>query len=230
MTMLRNVNMPWHHGERSMSVWDFSDLVGESGKAIHNIGPEEKHIRLHFFNLLVIENWKFSQTEITRTMSAGLSSIHLKYLLITVPSRYACEIKMVHQEDAGLNVEMAKLAFSKGIWSYACKMDGALRKYSPISHPLRSSAMTAVAFIQKVRTISHHRLLVPPELDTITNTIRRTLPRSLVSGKKFSRTSKKWIGNGGLLLLGGVICLSLCRSRLCTKIAMPCLLKKLTKR
>ncbi|CAA0829553.1 Polyketide cyclase/dehydrase and lipid transport superfamily protein [Striga hermonthica] len=47
-----------------------------------------------------------------------------------VPGRNACEIKMVHQEDAGLNVEMAKVAFAKGIWNYVRKMDDALRKYS----------------------------------------------------------------------------------------------------
>ncbi|GJT61931.1 zinc finger, RING/FYVE/PHD-type, transmembrane fragile-X-F-associated protein, partial [Tanacetum coccineum] len=49
---------------------------------------------------------------------------------IGIPGRNACEIKMVHQEDAGLNVEMAKVIFAKGIWSYVCKMDNALRKYS----------------------------------------------------------------------------------------------------
>lgn len=66
---------------------------------------------------------------------------------IAVPGRNACEIKMVHQEDAGLNVEMAKLVFSKGIWSYVCKMDAALRKYTPVSHP---QVMTAVTLMQKV--------------------------------------------------------------------------------
>lgn len=59
---------------------------------------------------------------------------------------------MVHQEDAGLNVEFAKLAFAKGIWSYVCKMEDALRKYSSI-RPLQSSSMTAVSLIQKVRFI-----------------------------------------------------------------------------
>ncbi|XP_050381178.1 uncharacterized protein LOC126798297 isoform X2 [Argentina anserina] len=66
-----------------------------------------------------------------------------------VPGRNATEIKMYHQEDAGLNVEMAKLAFAKGIWSYICKMDSALRKYSTISNDQSSSAATAVTLIQK---------------------------------------------------------------------------------
>lgn len=77
--------------------------------------------------------------------------------LFTVPGRNACEIQMFHQEDAGLNVEMAKLAFAKGIWSYVCKMDSALRKYSGISHPQSSSAVT---LIQKVGTVSIHNSLI----------------------------------------------------------------------
>ncbi|PRQ58169.1 putative START-like domain-containing protein [Rosa chinensis] len=66
-----------------------------------------------------------------------------------VLGRNACEIKMYHQEDAGLNVEMAKLAFAKGVWSYVCKMDSALRKYSAISNDQSSSATTAVTLIKK---------------------------------------------------------------------------------
>lgn len=73
--------------------------------------------------------------------------------LITVPGRNACEIKMFHHEDAGFNTEIAKLAFAKGIWSYVCKMDNALRKYSAISHPQSSSAVTALTLIQKVCTV-----------------------------------------------------------------------------
>lgn len=58
---------------------------------------------------------------------------------------------MCHQEDAGLNVEMAKLAFARGIWSYICKMDNALRDYSAMSHLRMGPAVTAVSLIQKVR-------------------------------------------------------------------------------
>lgn len=67
-----------------------------------------------------------------------------------VPGRDACEIAMVHQEDAGLNSEMAKLAFSKGIWSYICKMDAALWKYSSMSHDGLSLNLSAVKLVQKV--------------------------------------------------------------------------------
>lgn len=74
------------------------------------------------------------------------------HLLIfaAVPGRDACEIAMVHQEDAGLNVEVAKIAFAKGIWSYVCKMDSALRKYSTALCSKRSPLLTSLKFIQKV--------------------------------------------------------------------------------
>ncbi|KAJ6915675.1 hypothetical protein NC652_018359 [Populus alba x Populus x berolinensis] len=147
----------------------------------------------------------------------------------SVPGRNACEIKMFHQEDAGLNVEMAKLAFSRGIWSYVCKMNNALRKYSVISHPQTGPAVTAVSLTQKV----------PPELETMNSltdtqaTLTLTAPRGLVTGeakeKKFPRPSRKIIGNG-LLLLGGIICLSRGRSSLCAKVAMAFILTKLRKR
>lgn len=65
-----------------------------------------------------------------------------------VPGRNACEIRMVHQEDAGLNAEMAKHAFVKKIWSYVCKMDDALRKYT-VKKPNRAGPRLS---IQKVRT------------------------------------------------------------------------------
>ena len=74
--------------------------------------------------------------------------------IITVPGRNACEITMLHQEDAGLNMEMAKVAFSKGIWNYVCKMDNALRRYSVISRRLSSSVATSVNLMQKVSTVS----------------------------------------------------------------------------
>lgn len=60
---------------------------------------------------------------------------------------------MVHQEDAGLNIEMAKLAFAKGIWSYVCKMDDALRQYSALDRSQLTSGVSAVTLIQKVRTM-----------------------------------------------------------------------------
>ncbi|KAK9099662.1 hypothetical protein Scep_023092 [Stephania cephalantha] len=141
-----------------------------------------------------------------------------------VPGRDACEIKMVHQEDAGLNVELAKLVFAKGIWSYVCKMDAALRKYNSSSQNALAPHASAVTFMQKV----------PPEVEIENNTI----PLSLVEGtqaigenkgKKFlRRPSKKVITNS--LIIIGVLCLSHGKFSLVAKVAMAGVLKKLSKR
>ncbi|KAL5699732.1 hypothetical protein ACHQM5_030594 [Ranunculus cassubicifolius] len=139
-----------------------------------------------------------------------------------VPGRNACEIKVIHQEDAGLNVDMAKLVFSKGIWSYVCKMDVALRKY--VGHCQSNSVATAVTLMQKV----------PSELDTaavpvVNRSFSTTRQESESREKKtlLRRPSGKMIANG-LLVIGGVLCLTRGHSSLSTKIAMACILKKLT--
>ncbi|KAI9195115.1 hypothetical protein LWI28_011847 [Acer negundo] len=145
-----------------------------------------------------------------------------------VPGRNACEIKMFHQEDNGLNVEMAKLAFSRGIWSYVCKMDNALRKYSVISHPQTSAAVSAVTLIQKV----------PLELEAINSISPPESPTATINGlytseskeKKLSRRPSKKVVAKGLLLLGGAICLSRGHSALGAKVAMAYILTKLHKR
>jgi hypothetical protein len=118
-----------------------------------------------------------------------------------VPGRNACEIKMIHQEDAGLNVEMAKLAFAKGIWSYVCKMNDALRKYKP------TTTSNAVTFIHKAPPVSE-------------DTSLRKLARTASSQKRITN---------GLLVLGGLICLSRGHSSFGAKVAVACILGKLTK-
>lgn len=82
------------------------------------------------------------------------------FFKIPVPGQNACEITMFHQEVAGLNVEMAKLAFSKGIWSYVCKMDNALRSYSAIRGQLSSSVTTSVNLLQKVSAVCFIHYLI----------------------------------------------------------------------
>ncbi|KAH7550551.1 hypothetical protein JRO89_XS13G0214900 [Xanthoceras sorbifolium] len=145
-----------------------------------------------------------------------------------VPGRNACEIKMFHQEDAGLNVEMAKLAFSKGIWSYVCKMDNALRKYSMNSHPQTIATVSAVTLIQKV----------PVGLEAINRMNSPASPTATIHGlytgeakeKKLSRRPSKKVVVKGLLLLGGAICLSRGHSALGAKVAIAYILTKLHKR
>uniref|UniRef100_A0A7C9EBC2 START domain-containing protein n=1 Tax=Opuntia streptacantha TaxID=393608 RepID=A0A7C9EBC2_OPUST len=169
----------------------------------HPLAPrQKKYVRVAFFR----SGWRIRQ----------------------VPGTNACEIKMVHQEDAGLNVELARLAFAKGVWGYVCKMEDALRKYS-LHRPRSILAMTAVSLMQKV----------PPELEgtstaTQSCTSSRDAMHSQVEGGANSRRltrkpSKKLIANG-LLLLGGLICLSHGNAGLAAKVATAYILKKLSKR
>ncbi|CAH8255738.1 unnamed protein product [Arabidopsis lyrata] len=146
-----------------------------------------------------------------------------------VPGRNACEIKMFHQENAGLNVEMAKLAFSKGIWSYVCKMENALCKYIATSHRTQGPILSAVTLMKKV----------PSELETQTDNVTASIGTSSGEGllshvvakqkKKLRKPSKKLIAKG-LVLVGGAICLSRGHSALGAKVALAYLLTKLNKR
>ncbi|KAK7349057.1 hypothetical protein VNO77_06107 [Canavalia gladiata] len=144
-----------------------------------------------------------------------------------VPGRNASEITMFLQEDAGLNMEMAKLAFRKGIWNYVCKMDDALRKYSTISYDISSSVTTSVNLMHKVPAcldpITSNTSPAHPSIfhDQVTDESHvRMIPR---------RPSKKLLAKS-LLLLGGVICLSRGHSSLGAKVAMAYILTKLSKR
>ncbi|CAA7408326.1 unnamed protein product [Spirodela intermedia] len=138
----------------------------------------------------------------------------------------ACEIKMVHQEDAGLNVELARIAFAKGIWSYICKMNSALRDYS-----------------LRMRPPLPMLVQVPLSLEGDTETVTPGAYESSSGGavlvkqtggddpgenlKLLSRKpSKTWIAKG-LLLVGGIVCLSRGHSTLGTQLAVACILKKL---
>ncbi|KAI9087297.1 hypothetical protein K1719_030767 [Acacia pycnantha] len=159
-----------------------------------------------------------------------LAPYHRKYVRVKffrsgwrirkVPGRNACEITMFHQEDAGLNTEMAKLAFKGGIWSYVCKMDKALRGYSSRS----SSVTTSANLMQKV----------PTRLDTTnSNGAHPTILHEHVTNESpkktlFKRPSRKFLANS-LLLVGGAICLSRGHSSLGAKVALAYVLTKLGK-
>jgi hypothetical protein len=69
--------------------------------------------------------------------------------IFSVAVRDACQITVLHHEDNGMNIEMAKLAFSKGIWNYICKMNHALRHY-PQHHSPSKSILTMQRLIKKV--------------------------------------------------------------------------------
>ncbi|THU72167.1 hypothetical protein C4D60_Mb04t09260 [Musa balbisiana] len=153
-------------------------------------------------------------------------------LSVTVPGRDACEMTLVHQEDAGINIEMVKLGFAKGAWSYVSKMNNALREYSSCS-PIHLTPVSTL-----------HRLIkkIPPELEANADTSVEEVPkrsssvsgrrsRANISQKKPSRSPKRWILANGLLLLGGIICLSRGgrSTTVGTQLAVPCILKKLMK-
>ncbi|KAL1221470.1 hypothetical protein V5N11_035606 [Cardamine amara subsp. amara] len=149
-----------------------------------------------------------------------------------VPGRNACEIKMFHQENAGLNVEMAKLAFSKGVWSYVCKMESALCKYiAATSDRAQGHSLSAVTLIKKV----------PPELeetqiDDVTASMGTSsggeglLSQDVAKQKKLLRKPSKKLIAKGMVLVGGAICLSRGHSALGAKVALAYLLTKLNKR
>ncbi|KAI8544863.1 hypothetical protein RHMOL_Rhmol08G0328000 [Rhododendron molle] len=136
-----------------------------------------------------------------------------------LPGRNACEIKMVHQEDAGLNAEMAKLAFSKGIWSYVCKMDHALRQYSAVKCLQSSLGVTAVTLIQQV----------PEELNSLAHISGPTYPENSATNcgqiacegreRKFLKRPSNKLMAKGLILLGGAFCMSRGHSNLGAKLA-----------
>ncbi|KAF8758216.1 hypothetical protein HU200_010581 [Digitaria exilis] len=143
------------------------------------------------------------------------------------PGRDACQITVLHHEDNGMNIEMAKLAFSKGIWSYICKMNNALRRYPQHGNPSVSiltmqklmkkfpddleAAMDATLPASQTRAAT-----VVPSTQTA-----RTSPCKL-PGKKSSR---QMIASG-LLLVGSIVCLSRGRSNLGAQLAMALFLKK----
>ncbi|KFK38640.1 hypothetical protein AALP_AA3G141200 [Arabis alpina] len=171
----------------------------------HNTVPQQrKYVRVSYFR----SGWRITK----------------------VPGRNACEIHMFHQEDAGLNVEMAKLAFSKGIWSYVCKMDNALRKYIATSHRPQGPIVSAVSLMKKV----------PSELETQTDEITNspgTVGLHTGEGAKrkklLRKPSMKLIANGLLLVggaVGGAVCLSRGHSALGAKVALAYFLTKLSKR
>ncbi|XP_042400512.1 uncharacterized protein LOC121990444 [Zingiber officinale] len=146
-----------------------------------------------------------------------------------VPGRNSCEITMMHQEDAGINIEVAKVAFVNGIWNYVMKMNRALREYS-YSRPIRS---TSCATIQKLIK------MVPPDFEINGETDKKEVAgrvgrmfgqkkMACASKKKSLSSSKNWIKNG-FLVLGGIFCLSRGRSAICSHLAVVCILKKFMK-
>ncbi|KAL6634375.1 hypothetical protein ACP70R_027046 [Stipagrostis hirtigluma subsp. patula] len=166
-----------------------------------------------------------------------------------IPGRDACQITVLHHEDNSMNIEMAKLAFSKGIWSYICKMNNALRRY-----PQRQSSSVSIQTMQRLmkKAISAGSVNVPvtkyalkpkdckfPQgLETAMNASRgppRDSAATIVPSTQTARaspcklpgkkSSRQMIASG-LLLVGSIVCLSRGRSNLGAQLAMAFFLKK----
>ncbi|KAJ4793989.1 Polyketide cyclase/dehydrase and lipid transport superfamily protein [Rhynchospora pubera] len=136
-----------------------------------------------------------------------------------VPGTDACEIRLVHEEANGMNVEMAKLAFAKGIWSYVCKMDRALRRYSSFYPRNSCSILTMRRLIKKA----------PPsmEIDTRDKHLETSNGIAVITQPKRGEKASKLIAKG-ILLVGTIVCLSQAGSSVGAQVAMACILKKLT--
>ncbi|KAJ9568481.1 hypothetical protein OSB04_004447 [Centaurea solstitialis] len=191
----------------------------------HPLAPrQKKYVRVG----LLRSGWRIREGKtVGAYMCILIHHAELLVYCVEVSGRNSCEIKMVHQEDAGLNVEMAKVIFAKGIWSYVCKMDNALRKYSAMRRIQLTSGVNAVTLVQKV----------PPALDCCSSSSSRIgggmgddgeelIEKKIMRGRK---PSKKMIANG-LILVGGVICLARGHPNFSAKVAMAFVLSKLTKR
>ncbi|XP_047318769.1 uncharacterized protein LOC124922088 [Impatiens glandulifera] len=150
-----------------------------------------------------------------------------------VPGRNASEIKLIHQEDAGLNPEMAKLAFTKGIWDYICKMDNAFRKYNEnLSRITSTEVLTPPPTATTLKT-STEVLTPPPTATTLKTSTERVVvkKRKLVDGDSCvdgGPPTKKSLANV-LILLGGVCVVCCSQSNLGAKVATAFIWSKLTK-
>ncbi|XP_062219038.1 uncharacterized protein LOC133918921 [Phragmites australis] len=144
-----------------------------------------------------------------------------------IPGRDACQITVLHHEDNGMNIEMAKLAFSKGIWSYICKMNNALRRY-----PQHRSSSTSILTMQRLMKKFPQDLEAAidasngPSQNTAASVVPSTQTSRTSSCKLSGKKSKRQIIASGLLLVGSIVCLSRGRSNLGAQLAMAFFLNK----
>ncbi|KAM3299594.1 hypothetical protein ACQJBY_040881 [Aegilops geniculata] len=144
-----------------------------------------------------------------------------------VLGRDACEITVLHHEDNGMNIEMAKLAFSKGIWNYICKMNNALRRYPQHRGP-STSILTMRRLTKKFP--QDLQMNVDESNRSPVNTAATVAPPTPSSGaspcKQLVKKSSRETIASGLLLIGSIVCLSKGRSNLGAQLAMAFFLKK----
>lgn len=140
-----------------------------------------------------------------------------------VPGRdSACELKMYHQEDGGVQREMAKVAFRRGIWNYVVKMDTQLRRYFWNHAQLKIDPTSAVALAQKVPEGLQAKYNSNPtqEITTTEGSQREGGSKQLVRLSSQKKLAKS------LLLVGGAVFLSQGSVSLGAKIATACIVNR----
>ncbi|KAL3688250.1 hypothetical protein R1sor_014559 [Riccia sorocarpa] len=135
-----------------------------------------------------------------------------------VPGRDACEIVLVHQEDLGMRKDMAKVGFTRGIWSYVTKMDFHLRRYA-LRPPRLHLSKNAVSLSQKV----------PASLEETVEGAAASEMVCLGSSKLKRRSrSKKQLAKG-LLLLGGAMWIMRGSSSVGARLAAACIVNRVVR-
>lgn len=141
-----------------------------------------------------------------------------------VPGRAAVEVKMIHQEDGGMQREMAKVAFKRGIWSYVLKMDTQLRRYVSNYGQLKKDSVNAVSLAQKVpESLQATYGLGSNSRQEITNV---GYQREGSDKRQLGRQSSQRKLAKGLLLVGGAVFLSQGSASLGAKIATACIVNR----
>lgn len=140
-----------------------------------------------------------------------------------VAGRDACEVKMIHQEDTGMQREMAKVAFRRGIWSYILKMDIHLRKYALRPNSL-ANEVNAVSLAHKVPEALRVKYLATDNTSEIPQ--EGDLDALTPEGGKLQRLSSKRKLAKGLLLVGGALFFTQGSASLGAKIAAVCIMNR----
>jgi len=142
-----------------------------------------------------------------------------------VPGRDASEVKMVHQEDMGVQREMAKMVFRRGIWSFVQKMDMHLRRYANQCSHL-DEAVNAVSLAHKVPMKMRETFPVSEDVHVPEATIQQQSKMQCSSSEPVSKSDSKRNLVRGLLVLGGAMFLTHGSASLGAKLAAVCIVNR----
>ncbi|KAL2630355.1 hypothetical protein R1flu_015041 [Riccia fluitans] len=137
-----------------------------------------------------------------------------------VPGREACEILMIHQEDLGMRRDMAKVGFTRGIWSYVVKMDFNLRRYAlrpPRLHLSKNAVSLAQKMPAKMQTVEEASVSELMSLDS-----------SGLSALTARTRSRKQLAKG-ILLVGGAMWMMRGSSSVGARLAAACIVNRVVR-